>query len=98
MSDMADWEQFRIFGNYQNGGITISQSRHFINGLIHVGMSQEADLIMMNICRGLIHSNLIGGVGSGLDWKSWDGVSSGYEGFLCDQLGVFQPLIKRYCV
>ena len=98
MSDMADWEQFRTFGNYQNGGITISQSRHFINGLIHVGMSQEADLIMMNICRGLIHSNLIGGVGSGLDWKSWDGVSSGYEGFLCDQLGVFQPLIKRYCV
>ena len=95
-SDMADAQRRLPFGGYENGGITLSQSRHFINGLLHVGMEKEADFLLTEICKGLVSGYVIGGVGTGCDWKMWDGVYSGYEGILCDQLGVFQPLIRRF--
>jgi len=95
-SDMAAVQRRLPFGGYENGGITISQARHFINGLRCVGMDKEADFILTEICRGLLYGNVIGGVGTGCDWKMWDGVYSGYEGILCDQLGIFQPLIRRF--
>jgi len=95
-SDMATGLHFLPFGGYMNSGITLSQARHFINALYKVGMIKEADFILSEICNGLLHSNVIGGVHSGSDWKTWDGVSSGYEGLLSDQLGIFQPLIRRY--
>lgn len=94
--DMAAPQHHLPFGGYQNGGVTLSQARHFINGLYTVGMNTEADFILNEICKGLVYGNVIGGIGSGVDWKTWDGVSSGYEGLLCDQLGIFQPLIRRY--
>lgn len=83
-------------GTYQNGGITLSQSKHFINALYKVNMTEEADFILNEIAKGLLYSNVVGGTGSGVDWKTWDGVSSGYEGILCDQFGIFVPMLKRY--
>jgi hypothetical protein len=94
--DMASFQHWLPFGGYQNGGVTLSQARHFINGLAASGMNQEADFLLSEICKGFLYGNVIGGVGSGVDWKTWDGLASGYEGLLCDQLGVFQPLIRRY--
>jgi len=94
--DMAAPQQRMPFGGYQNGGATLSQAKHFINGLYAVGMNTEADFVLCEICKGLLHGNVIGGIGSGGDWKTWDGIASGYEGLLCDQLGIFQPLIRRY--
>jgi len=36
----------------------------------------------------------IGGVGSGLDWLTWDCVPCGYEGYLCDQMGVIAVMLE----
>ena len=94
--DMAAFQHGLPFGGYQNGGITLSQARHFINGLAAAGMRSEADFLLDEMCKGLLFGSVIGGVGSGVDWKTWDGLASGYEGVLCDQLGIFQPLIRRY--
>lgn len=94
--DMAAPQHRLPFGGYMNGGVTLSQARHFINGLYTIGMNKEADFVLSEICKGLVNGNVIGGVDSGVDWKTWDGVASGYEGMLGDQLGIFQPLIRRY--
>ena len=94
--DMAAFQHWLPFGGYQNGGVTLSQARHFINGLTAVGMRHQADFLMNQMCSGLLSGSVIGGVGSGVDWKTWDGLASGYEGLLCDQLGIFQPLLRRF--
>jgi len=94
--DLAEVQARLPFGGYENGGITLSQSRHFINGLLHVGLEDEAEFLMREISKGMVAGEMIGGVGTGLDWKFWDGVSSGYEGLLADQFGIFEPLINRY--
>lgn len=84
------------FGGYENGGLTFSQARHFINAMYKVGMKEKADFIVGEMCGGLLRGNVIGGLNSGIDWKTWDGVSCGYEGLLCDQLGIFQTILNRY--
>ena len=94
--DLAKIQQNFPFGGYEDGGVTLSQAKHFINGLSKVGMKEERDLLLTNICEGLMSGNIIGSVSSGIDWKTWDGIASGYEGFLTEQLGIFYPLIKRF--
>lgn len=95
-NDLASKQINLPFGGYQNAGITFSQSRHFINGLYAVGMEKQADMILYEICRGLLYNEVVSGTESGMDWRTWDGTPSGYEGILCDQFGVFEPLLKRY--
>lgn len=94
--DTAAPQHHLPFGGYQNAGITLSQSRHFLNGLYAVGMDREADAILEAMAQGLAEGLTVGGVASGVDWKTWDGTPSGYEGNLCDQFGVLQPLLRRY--
>ena len=59
-------------------------------------MDREADAILEAMAQGLAEGLTVGGVASGVDWKTWDGTPSGYEGNLCDQFGVLQPLLRRY--
>lgn len=94
--DLALAQRDLPFGGYQNAGITLSQSRHFINGLYAVGMEKQADAILYEISKGLLFNQVVSGTTSGMDWRAWDGTPSGYEGILCDQFGVFEPLLKRY--
>lgn len=94
--DMAPPQHGRPIGFYQNGGLTHSQSRHFVAGLYKVGMIQEGDELLLSLSEGMLNSSVYGGVGSGLDWKMWDGTPSGYEGILCDQFGILIPAIDRW--
>ena len=96
--DMARYQHALPHGGYQNGGVTLSQARHFINGLYAAEMTGEADFILGEMCKGLLYCNVVGGTGSGVDWKTWDGAATGYEGLLCDQFGIFEPLCKQYLV
>ncbi|MCD9025040.1 hypothetical protein [Cohnella silvisoli] len=84
------------FGIYQNGGTTLSQARHFIAALYRVGMQAEADDMLTDMCASLADGSAFGGCGSGVDWRMSDGMHCGYEGLLCDQLGVLIPAIERY--
>ena len=64
--------------------------------MYQVGLEKQADEILTAICKGLNTQRSLSGFGTNGDWKTWDGVNCGYEGILCDQLGGFEPILKRY--
>ncbi len=92
--DLAWPQTVYPFGGYQNGGVTLSQSCHFIRGMLATGMKEQAYFVLRQMAKGLCSGISIGGVGSGVDWQTWDGVPSGYEGFLCDQMGVIALMLE----
>jgi hypothetical protein len=94
--DTATMQHNLPMGSYQNGGLTHSQARHFIGALYKVGLRDEADQILHGLCASMGDGTAYGGCGSGVDWRTWDGAPSGYEGLLCDQFGVLAPAIDRY--
>jgi hypothetical protein len=94
--DTAAMQHNLPMGSYQNGGLTHSQARHFISALYRVGMHDEADQLLHELCASLGDGTAYGGCGSGVDWRTWDGAPSGYEGLLCDQFGMLAPAIDRY--
>ena len=94
--DCAGDNIYLPFGGYENGGVTYSQARYFLLAMYHVGLKGQADEILTEICRGLNTRRSLSGFGTNGDWKTWDGVNCGYEGILCDQLGIFEPILKRY--
>ncbi len=96
--DLATGFQDKGFGHYQNGGLTHSQARHFVNALYKVGMIEEGDRALEQLISGLSEGIAYSGVGTGVDWRRWDGTPTGYEGLLCDQFGILSTLIDRYTV
>lgn len=96
--DLATVMHGKPFGRYMNGGVTHSQARHFVDALYSVGMTEEADRILLAMCASLADGSATGGQGSGLDWRFWDGSPSGYEGQLCDQFGVLASAYDRFVV
>jgi hypothetical protein len=84
------------FGFYQNGGLSLSMARHFVGALYHVGMRAEGDSLLLPMLEGLADGSAFGGVGSGVDWRFWDGGPCGYEGLLSDQFGILIPAIGRF--
>ncbi|HTY59874.1 MAG TPA: hypothetical protein VMF59_13720 [Bacteroidota bacterium] len=84
------------FGYYANGGLSTAHSRHVVNALYRVGMTEEADRLLARICTALGAGLVFGGAGSGLDARSWDGWPCGYEGLLTDQFGILATAMERY--
>lgn len=97
-ADLAGMMHNLPFGWYENGGATLSQTRHFVRAMYKVGLHAEADDMLVGFCTGLLDGTAFGGCGSGVDWRMWDGSPCGYEGLLCDQLGVLIPCVERYFV
>ena len=94
--DMGTWNTGRPFGIYANGGVSLTQARHFIGALYAVGMTAEADAVLEAMCASLGDGSAFGGCASGLDVHTWDGTPCGYEGLLCDQLGVIAVALDRF--
>lgn len=94
--DLASVMHGRSFGWYENGGITHSQSKHFLGGLYSVGLKREADRLICLMSEGLARGEIIGGIGSGVDWRLWNGMPCGYEGLLVDQFGILAVAMKRW--
>jgi hypothetical protein len=94
--DMGTWNTGRPMGFYANGGVTLSQARHFIGALYAVGMTEEADRVLVGTCASLADGSAFGGCATGLDLHTWDGTPCGYEGLLCDQLGVLAVALERF--
>ncbi len=94
--DMAPAMHGQPLGFYQNAGLTHSQTRHFVGALYQTGMQKEGDMLLNKLCQSLENGTAFGGCGSGVDWKTWDGRPSGYEGLLTDQFGILAQALKRY--
>ncbi len=96
--DMTEIMQGFSMGYYANGGLTHSQSRHFVGALYRVGMTREADEILRQLCDALGAGTAFGGSKSGVDWRFWDGWPCGYEGLLTDQFGILAVAMERYAL
>ncbi|GAB5562821.1 MAG: hypothetical protein SynsKO_44680 [Synoicihabitans sp.] len=94
--DRADILQGYPFGYYQNGGRTHSQTRHFVMGLYHVGLTAEADRMLERLCVGFAAASTFGGNRTGVDWRAWDDTPCGYEGLLTDQFGLLEAILWRW--
>jgi len=97
-SDLSEIQHGFPFGYYGNGGLTTAQTRHVVSALYKVGMTREADDVLLRICTGLANAELFGGAKSGIDGRSWDGWPCGYEGLLTDQFGILAVAMERYGV
>ena len=86
------------FGYYANGGLSTAHSRHVVNALYRVGMTEEADYLLRRICAAFADALVFGGAKSGLDARSWDGWPCGYEGLLTDQFGLLATAIERHAL
>ncbi|MBP1647204.1 MAG: hypothetical protein H6Q30_649 [Bacteroidetes bacterium] len=94
--DLVEIMHGRSMGHYINGGLTHSQSRHFIGALYKAGLRDEADALLLGLCESLADGTAFGGCNSGVDWRYWDGWPSGYEGLLTDQFGILAVAMDRY--
>lgn len=65
-----------------------------MRGMLSVGMEEQVRFVLEKIAEGLCSGISISGVGGGVDWQTWDGVASGYEGYLCDQMGVMALMLE----
>jgi len=95
-TDMVELMHGKPMGHYINGGLTHSQSRHFVRALYEVGMTKEGDELLEALCETLADGTAFGGCGSGVDWHYWDGGPCGYEGLLTDQFGILAVALDRY--
>ncbi|MDH3251447.1 MAG: hypothetical protein OEM41_01575 [Ignavibacteria bacterium] len=95
-ADMVELMHGKPMGYYLNGGLTHSQSRHFVGALYKVGMRDEADALLESLCETLADGTAFGGCNSGVDWRYWDGAPCGYEGILTDQFGILAVALDRY--
>lgn len=94
--DMVKIMHGQAMGYYINGGLTHSQSRHFVGALYKAGLRQEADDMLLGLCESLADGTAFGGCNSGVDWRYWDGWPCGYEGLLTDQFGILAVAMDRY--
>jgi len=95
-ADLVEIMHGQGMGHYINGGLTHSQSRHFVGALYKAGMRDEADALLLGLCESLADGTAFGGCNSGVDWRYWDGWPCGYEGLLTDQFGILAIAMDRY--
>ncbi len=81
------------FQNYENGGATADFAHFYLQALYTLGRKAEADAIFDAMLEGYRDGVFQNGVGSGVDWKRWDGTPCGYEGLLADSYYTLSVLI-----
>lgn len=84
------------YGYYEHGAITTSYISETVTGLFRCGQRQAAGKIMDAILETIARGELSGGEGSGIDWRTWDGVPTGYEGTLADQYEIWASHVQGY--
>ena len=83
-------------GGYLQGGATHHRSSGFVAALYKVGMVAEGDMVLESLASSVADDTAFGGLGSGLDWRLWDGTPSGYEGLLAEGFGFLAVALGRY--
>jgi hypothetical protein len=87
------------FGYYMNGGITAGHVLHFLAAHYVVGEPEPADRILRAMLerqgRGEFQNGVTDSYPHGIDWTTWDGKPSGYEGYLADSFRFLQAVLFR---
>ncbi|MDO8188014.1 hypothetical protein Q5424_14800 [Conexibacter sp. JD483] len=83
-------------GGYLQGGACHHRVAPVIAALRRVGMAAEADELLEALASTVADDSAFGGVGSGRDWRMWDGTPSGYEGQLAEGFSLIASAIDRW--
>jgi hypothetical protein len=87
------------FGWYMNGGITAGHVLHFLAAHYVLGENERADKVLRAMLerqkRGEFQNGVRDAGGEGIDWTTWDGKPSGYEGYLADSFRFLQAVLLR---
>jgi hypothetical protein len=87
------------FGQYMNGGITAGQVLHFLAAHYVLGENERADRVLRAMlerqARGEFENGVRDASMQGIDWTTWDGKPSGYEGYLADSFRFLQAVLLR---
>jgi hypothetical protein len=87
------------FGVYMNGGITAGHVLHFIAANYVVGDLERGDKVLDAMLERQRRGGFQNGVAdrgmAGIDWTTWDGKPSGYEGYLADSFRFLQAVFLR---
>ena len=82
-----------IFQVFENGAATACFAHFYIQALYTLGRKAEADAIFDAMLEGYCDGVYQNGVGSGGEWRRWNGTPSGYEGLLADSYYTLTVLI-----
>ncbi|MGZ5515378.1 MAG: hypothetical protein ACXW2O_09930 [Candidatus Aminicenantales bacterium] len=89
-------------GYYMNGGITAGHVLHFLMAHYVIGdqdMVDRADMVLRAMLerqgRGGFQNGVRDATFEGIDWTTWDGKPSGYEGYLADSFRFLQAVLMR---
>ena len=83
-------------GGYLQGGASHHRLGPVVTALERVGMRAEADALLEALATTIADDSAFGGVGSGRDWRMWDGTPSGYEGQLAEGFSVLAAALDRW--
>jgi hypothetical protein len=87
------------FGQYMNGGITAGHVLHFLAAHYVLGENERADRVLRAMlarqARGEFENGVRDASMQGIDWTTWDGKPSGYEGYLADSFRFLQAVLLR---
>ncbi len=85
------------FQKYENGGATACFAYFTLAALYDLGRVEEADKILFPMLGAFAKGDFQGRADNGMskDWKTWDGVCWGYEGFLSDNYYAFLAILDR---
>lgn len=90
------------FGYYMNGGITAGHVLHFLMAHYALGdqdMVNRADMVLAAMLerqkRGEFQNGVRDATFEGIDWTTWEGKPSGYEGYLADSFRFLQAVLMR---
>jgi len=87
------------FGQYMNGGITAGHVLHFLAAHYILEEPERADRVLRAMLERQMRGEFQNGVrdagGQGIDWTTWDGKPSGYEGYLADSFRFLQAVLLR---
>jgi hypothetical protein len=87
------------FGQYMNGGITAGHVLHFLAAHYILDEPERADGVLRAMLERQMRGEFQNGVrdagGQGIDWTTWDGKPSGYEGYLADSFRFLQAVLLR---
>lgn len=81
-------------GSYQQGGASHHRIGDFLRSLRRVGMRGEANRLLEAVAGAIANDEAFGGLGSGVDWRSWDGTPTGYEGQLVEGFAVLSSALE----
>jgi len=70
------------FEIFTDGAITSNLIQYYLRALSQYGLKDEAVRLAEDFDRGFAEGFFSGGVGSGNEMRSWDGLATGYEGTL----------------